>query len=208
MFWKLSLLLILALAGSGRAPETQGKTAMLAVIEADGNLAVYDAAGKNPIPITTDAVPGEKIYQWPTWSSDGRLAFFGANPGNDADPYTLRVFMLDTVKAGAVPQVAYTSTDEIFTYPYWSPAGCSATCRDLALLYTPPAGVGLGLRMILQPRRRAGRAVLLQLLARWQADGVVTLRAADRTLRCGGRPVAPFAGCTGEVQRADVVAAG
>lgn len=146
-FWKkllIGITLLLSLTGNARA---QGKTAMLAVIEADGNLVVYDINGKNPIPITNDAVSSEKIYQWPTWSTDGRLAFFGAN-GSSADFYSLRVFMLDTVKPGAVAQVAYSSADEVFTYPYWSPGDCGLNCRELALLYTPPTGAGLGLRMI------------------------------------------------------------
>src|SRR5438034_8099799 len=77
----------------------QESRAMLAVIGSDGNLSIFDANGKNPFPVTTDAKPGTKLYHWPTWSTDGRLAFFGAS--NDRqDPYSLRVFVQDQVKKG------------------------------------------------------------------------------------------------------------
>jgi TolB protein len=159
--WPMLGLLLAIGFGNITALHAQGKTAMLAVIEADGNLNVYDAAGMNPIAITTDAIAGEKIYQWPTWSTDGRLAFFGAS-GTVTDPYSLRVFIVDAVKAGATPQVAYSSPDEVFTYPYWSTGDCGTDCRELALLYTPPAGAGLGLRMIRTERGKYTSRVLGQ----------------------------------------------
>jgi len=137
------------------AAKQQGANAMLAIIGADGNVTVYDSNGRNPIRLTTDAIPGQHVYQWPTWASDGRLAFFGAS-SDLADPYTLRVFVVDQVTPTAVVQTAYSSRDEIFTYAYWSPGDCGSssasantnTCRDLALLYTPPDQSGLGLRLI------------------------------------------------------------
>lgn len=122
--------------------------AMLAVIADDGNVVIYDANGRNPFPLTTDAAPGGKLYLWPTWSTDGRLAFFGAS-NQRPDAYSLRVFIVRKVAPGAVAEVAYTSSDDIFTYPYWSTGGCgSPACRDLLLLYTPPTGSGLALRRI------------------------------------------------------------
>jgi TolB protein len=123
-------------------------TPILAVIEADGNLAIYDSKGKNPFRLTTDARPGQRIYQWPTWSTDGRLAFFGAN-ADPADPYTLRAFVAEKVHPNAPIQIAYSSKNEVFTYPYWSTGDdCGAGCRTLALLFTPVQHQGLGLRLI------------------------------------------------------------
>ncbi len=126
------------------AQESRG---MLAVVGSDGNLSVYDANGKNPFSITTDAKAGAKLYHWPTWSTDGRLAFFGAS--NDrSDPYSLRVFIQDQVKAGGTFKTAYTSLDDVFTYAYWSPGDClKGSCRELALLLTPVQGT-LALRLI------------------------------------------------------------
>ena len=124
---------------------------MLAMIDTTGNIVIYDAAGKNPIKVTTDAVPGSRVYQWPTWATDGRLAYFGASD-DSADAYSLRVFVVDPFTAGSVPKIhtAFTSRTDTFTYAYWSPANCTsgANCRDLALLYTPADGSGLAVRLI------------------------------------------------------------
>jgi TolB protein len=120
---------------------------MLAVISSDGNLSIYDSNGNNPFRVTTDGTPDTKQYYWPTWSTDGRLAFFGKN-GDRADFYSLRVFVMDKVQWGAAFKTAYTSSDEIFTYAYWSPGDClQGNCRELALLLTP-AGGSLALRLI------------------------------------------------------------
>src|SRR5689334_3974558 len=114
-----------------------GTQAMLAVIGTDGNVSVYDADGRNPIRVTTDAVPDQKVYQWPTWATDGRLAFFGSS-SDPADSYLLRMYVIDQVKVNATVQTAFTSNNDIFTYAYWGPGDCAAgNCRDLALLSTP-----------------------------------------------------------------------
>ena len=120
---------------------------MLAVVGTDGNLSIYDSNGQNPFPVTKDAAPDSRQYYWPTWSTDGRLAFFGRS--NDrADSYTLRAFVLDQVKPGTAFKTAYSSPDEVFTYAYWSPGDClQGNCRDPALLLTPPGG-SLALRLI------------------------------------------------------------
>src|SRR5215510_14378508 len=81
---------------------------MLAVVGIDGNLSVYDAKGQNPVAITTDGVPSVRAYQWPTWATDGRLAFFGAS-NDPADSYSLRVFIQRHVKPGETFKVAYSS---------------------------------------------------------------------------------------------------
>ncbi len=123
---------------------------MLAVIGADGNLSVYDADGRHPIRITTDAAPGQRLYQWPTWANDGRLAFFGAS-ADPANPYMLRAFVVEAVTAQPAIETAFSSVDDVFTYAYWSPADRKtgpAAARDLALLYTPSTSTGLGLRLI------------------------------------------------------------
>lgn len=122
---------------------------MLAIIGVDGNLSVYDAHGKNPITITTDAAPSIRAYQWPTWATDGRLAFFGASNDPAGEKYTLRAFIQKRVKHGETFQATYTSRDEIFTYAHWAPGDCdSGDCRDLALLFTPADQQGLALRLI------------------------------------------------------------
>ncbi len=121
---------------------------MLAVIGSDGNLAIYDSNGKNGFQVTTDGKPEQRIYQWPTWSTDGRLAYFGVST-DQTDPYRLRVFVLEQARAGETARVAYTSPDEIFTYAAWAPGDCpTGKCRDLALLFTPADQNGLGVRLV------------------------------------------------------------
>ncbi len=120
---------------------------MLAVIDVTGNLALYDAQGKNPKRVTTDAAAARKLYQWPTWSTDGRLAFFGAS-AEPKDPYSLRAFLISNPAASTVIQTLYTSAADVFTYPYWSTGDCAPGCRDLALLYTPGDGSPLTVRML------------------------------------------------------------
>jgi TolB protein len=131
---------------------------MLAVVGNDNNLSIYDANGQNPFQITSDAESNVRLYHWPTWSTDGRLAFFGVS-ADSADPYSLGIFVVDEVKVGAKAEVAFKSPDDIFTYAYWAPGDCDssssglggalANCRNLAVLYTPPADTGeLALRLI------------------------------------------------------------
>ncbi len=140
-----------------RSPQKlQELKAMLAIIGADGNVSVYDANGKNPIRVTTDAQAGQRVYQWPTWATDGRLAFFGAS-ADPVDLYSLRMFVTDPSAPNLSVTSAYSSADETFTYAYWSPGDCAAQsaatsaaggCRELALLFTPADQSGLSVRLI------------------------------------------------------------
>jgi TolB protein len=144
-FISLALLLFAVVSGQVHSSAQEPTGAMLAVVGNDGNISIYDANGKNPFPLTTDAARGEQLYSWPTWSNDGRLAFFGVNQSASLD-----VLVADQVKPGASYASAYSSTDEVFTYAYWSPADClTGHCRDLALLFTPAEqNSGLALRLI------------------------------------------------------------
>jgi Tol biopolymer transport system component len=133
---------------SARIGAQEKNTYMLAVIAADGNVVVYDADGKNPQSLTTDAVANVRLYQWPTWSTDGRLAFFGASV-DPRDPYSLAMFVARDPSQALTYKRAYFSLDEAYTYSYWSTGDCgSGDCRDLALLYTPSGVSGLAVRMI------------------------------------------------------------
>lgn len=140
------LVVLLSLPITAQAQEPKKTMPTLAVVRADGNITLFDAEGQNPVALTRNANPRTRIYLWPTWSTDGRLAYFGASvaPG---DSYRLRVFVVE--KTGDPPQIAYSSEDDIFTYAYWSPGDCpEGDCRDLALLFTPSGGNGLAVRMI------------------------------------------------------------
>src|SRR5260221_13940555 len=96
----LAIILSVMMSGIAHSSAQETSGAMLAIVGNDGNISIYDANGKNPFPLTTDAVPGERLYHWPTWSNDGRLAFFGIN-ASTRDPFSLGVFVADQVKIGA-----------------------------------------------------------------------------------------------------------
>jgi Tol biopolymer transport system component len=128
------------------ASAQEEKQPMLAVIDLSGNLVLYDADGQNPVAITTDADRRTRLYQWPTWSTDGRLAFFGVS-ADPTDSFSLRAYILET--PNDVPQVAWTRLGDVFTYAYWSPGDCGGgNCRDLAVLFTAGDGSGLAVQMI------------------------------------------------------------
>ncbi len=114
------MLVVVLVAHADRVVAERTPGYMLAVVGIDNNLYVYDADGKNPFPITSDATPDVSLYHWPTWSTDGRLAYFGVS-ADTADPYSLGIFVVDTVKTGAQPKTAYKSKTDIFTYAYWAP---------------------------------------------------------------------------------------
>lgn len=147
----LALMLAFGLSfGTATQPITaqESSAAMLAVIGEDGNLSIYDATGQNPQAVTTDATPGLKLYQWPTWSTDGRLAFFGAS-GEISNPYRLGVFVVRDPATSLAYETAWQAPDEVFTYAYWSTGDCGVgNCRDLALLFTTDGLPDLAVRMI------------------------------------------------------------
>jgi len=132
----LALLIVLGpgLATDAHAQPTDPPRAELAIVTTEGNIVRVDLATATESPVTTDANTTERRYTWPTWSTDGRLAFFGFST-QPTDAYTLGIFVQGA--DGTVRRVL-SSNEDIFTYAYWSPADCNAgpDCRDLAVLYT------------------------------------------------------------------------
>ncbi len=138
----LVLALLVAPGGSDgtRIAAQTGDASRLAIAGSDGNLYVYDMSSSEATALTADAVPGLKQYSWPTWSTDGQLAYFGVDLVADA-PYRLGIFIQPVAGDAAL---VYSSAEEAFTYAYWSPADCAAAdCRDLAVLYTGRDGLAL-----------------------------------------------------------------
>lgn len=118
----------------------------LAIVGNDGNIYLYDTATTILTPLTTDAQPVTTGYQWPTWATDGQLAFFryDLQQGNFGE---LGVFVRPV---GGTAQQVFTHANEAFTYAFWSPADCpdaAPPCRDLAILYSRQDG-NLALRNV------------------------------------------------------------
>ncbi len=126
----------------GSAVAQQSPSGQVAITGADGNIYLYDVGAGSLTPVTDDADGQNKFYLWPTWASDGQLAYFGRNTNPD-NFYSFAIFVRSPQ---GISKGIYASEDEIFTYAYWSPGNCSAnsgSCRDLAVLYTTRDGLAV-----------------------------------------------------------------
>lgn len=138
ILFSLSILFLLV----GAVVAQGASSGQVAITGTDGNLYLYDVATANLSPITDDGDGSQKAYSWPTWSTDGQLAYFGSN----ADPdnfYSLAIFVRSTQ---GVNKGVYASGEEVFTYAYWSPGNCTSNggnCRNLAVLYTGQQGLAV-----------------------------------------------------------------
>lgn len=141
-FLMVLVLLVGYIAARPATSRAQAPTSgTIAYIGADTNLYLYDIATDTQTAITIDANARNRAYLWPTWSSDGRLAFFGVSRQAGA-VFDHALFVRET---DGTLRRAYANTDEIFTYAYWAPADCPLTagCRELAVLYTNAAGLAV-----------------------------------------------------------------
>ncbi len=154
--------------------QTISRPTQIAIAGRDGNIYLYDMLSGVLANVTNDAIRSEKIYSWPTWSTDGQLAYFGV----EENAYRLGIFIRPVT---GDPVQVYESPDEVFAYAYWSPGDCpTGNCRDLAVLYNKSGG-GLALRQV-----RTGGAGSITELAEgapfywdWSPDGQSMLWARD-----------------------------
>jgi TolB protein len=105
----------------------------LAFVGDDYNLYLIQGDATAPQPLTQDGSQSRR-YQWPTWSSDGRLAYFCCEMDLRSQSLLLQTYISSD---GLEPaKLYYEAENEAFTYASWSPENCdaSATCRDLAVL--------------------------------------------------------------------------
>ncbi|PJF27664.1 MAG: hypothetical protein CUN53_03210, partial [Phototrophicales bacterium] len=79
------------------------------------------------------------IYQWPTWSTDGRLAYFQTFLTRSGTA-TTSVFIAPDAQTPGISR--YETAEKSFTYAYWSPQNCDtdSSCRELAVLMGTPSG--------------------------------------------------------------------
>jgi len=111
-------------------PQLPGR---IAYIGADLNVYTLNLQNNRTIPLTDDG-NARRVYQWPTWSTDGRLAYFLT--ALDQEGFSTDVFIS---RDGETPGASvYSSDTEFFTYAYWSPENCSndENCRNLAVLFS------------------------------------------------------------------------
>ncbi|HEX2905323.1 MAG TPA: hypothetical protein VHO69_00575 [Phototrophicaceae bacterium] len=103
----------------------------IAYIGTDQNVYTVRLADDQMTPLTTDA-SSSRVYRWPTWSTDGRLAYF-ATAQNGPQLITEVYVSRDGTTPG---QSVYGGENEVFNYASWSPQNCPEreNCRDLAVL--------------------------------------------------------------------------
>lgn len=151
--WLLTLLVVLlsttfaAAQDSSIFPPLPGQ---IAYVGLDQNVYTLDLGDGSKTPLTRDGSL-IRFYQWPTWSNDGRLAYFQTT--RDTNHFSTRVFISpDGKKPGSA---AYIGENEIFNYAYWSPQNCTSEtgdCRDLAVLLSGINTDGLYIQLIRDER--------------------------------------------------------
>jgi TolB protein len=118
-----------------------GLSGRIAYIGADYNVYHLDLENNRLTRLTDDAALDSdtpRVYHWPTWSADGRLAYFLTAREKDKDGASANIRFAayisdDGIKPG---RQAYSAQNENFQYAFWSPRNCSGgnNCRDLAVL--------------------------------------------------------------------------
>ncbi len=151
-------------------PDIPGR---IAYIGMDYNVYTIDSGEEDHTALTTDAgVSGDTLryYQLPTWSSDGRLAFFATILERSGAAAT--EILIATAESSETESV-YTGDGQNLTYAYWSPRNCGDNCRDLAVLLGDSSVNGFVVELIRSGER--SRAIPIGTGApfyfSWSADG-------------------------------------
>ena len=152
MFKRLSVVLVLALLSILIVPvlaigeDTTSIPGQIALVGADFNVYTYNFAASELTPLSQDA-SRTRHYQWPTWSTDGRIAYFCCDLRVTNELNSEVFIAADGITEGVL---AYEDEGSTVIYAYWSPANCSdgANCRDLALLVNDVTQGGLTIEML------------------------------------------------------------
>lgn len=102
----------------------------IAIIGNDHN--VYTLSATDTAQLTTDGSL-QRAYQWPTWSRDGRLAFFCCDLATTS---SLRTGVFISSDGVTPARQVVESIAQPVIYANWSPAACSpdGACRNLSIL--------------------------------------------------------------------------
>ncbi|GAB4522198.1 MAG: hypothetical protein OHK0046_34470 [Anaerolineae bacterium] len=111
----------------------------IAYIGSDNNVYTVSLHDTVEIVAMTADASRTRRYQWPTWSTSGKLAYFCCDSFYSAR-FATEVFVspngVDTA------ELVYEGDQETFTYANWSPEDCDAGagCRELGVLLSQPEG--------------------------------------------------------------------
>lgn len=154
----------------------------IAYIGTDQNVYTLDLDDSSRTTLSSNSSPG-RIYQWPTWSTDGRLAYFLTNV--NVNQFSTEVFVSPDGKSAG--ESAYVGENAVFNYAYWSPQDCvtespNEDCRELAVLLSDAGEDGLFVELIrdgseLTSTRRIGTGAPFYFS--WSPDGTRMLWQRD-----------------------------
>ncbi|MFQ3648073.1 MAG: hypothetical protein SNJ54_05865 [Anaerolineae bacterium] len=122
--------LVLSLTLSAALDDQPAFPGRIAIIGSDYN--VYTLSAVDTVQLTTDGSL-QRAYQWPTWSRDGRLAFFCCDLATTS---SLRTGVFISPNGIAPARQVVESIAQPIIYANWSPAACSpdGACRNLSIL--------------------------------------------------------------------------
>jgi TolB protein len=175
----LFVVLLAPQAAFGQETMLTALPGQIAYVGSDFNL--YTLNGGEVTMLTDDAGPDDdqiQVYQWPTWATDGRLAYFRLSFTRDGQVTATDAFVSPNgVDAGSE---LYHGDREVFNYAYWSPQNCDATerCRDLAVLLSRPSARGLAVELVRdtgEAPESATAGVGLPFYYSWSPDGAQML---------------------------------
>ena len=106
----------------------------IAIVGNDRNVYLFDPANTDLVQITDDAELADDnylFYTWPTWSTDGRLAYFSMSQ-DEQSGITTQAY----VASDSDDDLIYVGEGNVFNYASWSPQNCDAEsdCRVLSIL--------------------------------------------------------------------------
>lgn len=142
----------------------------IAYVGDDQNIHALVLSDSREITLTTDSSPTRQ-YRWPTWSTDGRLAYFLTRRAGQQISTDVMIS-----PDGVVPgSLVYSGTGQVFNYAFWSPQNCALTprCRDLAVLLSS-ASDGLFVQRVrdgLEPPASDALGIGSPFYFSWSPDG-------------------------------------
>jgi TolB protein len=131
--------IVLAQEGGQIPPTLPGR---IAYISTDYNVYSLHPATNNRVQLTEDGDRAQP-YIWPTWSTDGRLAYFLSV--TTTREIATEIYVSDD--GNSAGNLLYDGDGTRFNYAYWSPQNCNEgeRCRDLAVLLSSAEGLGVQL---------------------------------------------------------------
>lgn len=164
----IALVLLLTLAGAVSGQETAG--GHIAWLDTNYNLWRYDVTQGLHDQLTRDSAENRR-YLWPTWSPDGRLAWFSHEIADGGLVFKAWIQR----EPGAQASLVYRGA-EAFNYAYWSPGHCAddPECSVLALLLSNNAQ-GMFVELVRDAPPEFGSSVRLRggppFYFSWSPDG-------------------------------------